>query len=821
MAKEGLKLELRTLIHQAKQKEVPVRKTGLQIIDDINTNQVNLEVIPINGRSLEDRYFLVIFEDVAAIKTPELTPVVKIVSQKDKSANEKQEIIRLNQELENTKEYLRSIIEEQEATNQDLRAANEEILSSNEEFQSSNEELETAKEEIQATNEELNTINDELQHRNLEVTQVSNDLQNLISSTNIPILILGHDFCIRRFTPLAQKILHLIPADVGRPFRDISPTLQIPDLEIQIQEVMSTLKIKEQDVQDQDGHWYNLRIRPYQTIDNKIDGVILILVDIDALKRGMAELQYSHNYTQAIVETVREPLIVLDKSLRVFMANKSFYQMFQTTKAQTEEYLFFELGNGQWNTPQLRMLLLEILPQHIQLQDFEVEHDFERIGHKIMLLNARTMTQLEGSESILLVIEDITDRKRLEADLSCLITQEQSARSAAEAANHAKDEFLAMVSHELRAPLTAILGWTHLLNNNSLPKAKVAQAIEIIDRSAKAQAQLIADLLDISSITSGNFQLNIRPLQLASVIEAAIEVVMIAAEAKQIHITSQLAPGANMVMGDPERLQQVIWNLLINAIKFTPHGGLIDVTLTYDDNQAQITFSDNGCGISSEFLPYVFDRFRQADISKTRSSFGLGLGLSIVQSLVELHDGTIKVASRGKNQGTTFVVQLPLRINSEKATPLIAIQINEVKTSEADIPSLVGVKVLVVDDEADVRQLLTIVLENYGVIVTVAASAQEAIAVITTNPSDYDVLLSDIGMPGEDGYALIRQIRTMSAEAGGHIPAAALTGFDRQVDREEAIAAGFQWHLAKPVKQDQLLSVVATLAGRNQQQNAK
>jgi two-component system, chemotaxis family, CheB/CheR fusion protein len=816
MAKDGLKIELRTAIHQAKQRNLPVKKVGLQVQEGNQIKEVNVEVIPIQARGADERYFLVLFEDVASVETSDVTKTIKTTSHHAKLNSDKQEIIRLNQELENTKEYLRSIIEEQEATNQDLRAANEEILSSNEEFQSSNEELETAKEEIQATNEELNTINDELQHRNTEVMQVSNDLQNLISSTNIPILMLDSDLCIRRFTPLVQSILHLIPADVGRPLRDISPMLQLPDLEEQIREVMDTLTLKEQEVQDQNGHWYDLRIRPYKTIDNKIDGVILILVDIDALKRGMVELQYSHNYNQAIVETVREALIVLDKNLRVFTANQSFYRMFQTTNAETENRLIFELGDGQWNTPQLRLLLLDILPHRAQLQNFEVEHDFEDIGHRIMLLNARTMTQTEGGDSILLAIEDITDRKRLEADLAALMTQEQSARSTAEIANHAKDEFLAMVSHELRAPLTAILGWTHLLNNHSLSKAKVAQALEVIDRSAKAQAQLIEDLLDISSINSGNFQLNIRPLQLTSVIEAAIEVVTIAAEAKQINLHSRLEPGIKMVMGDPERLQQVIWNLLINAIKFTPSGGWINVDLAYINNQAQMTVTDTGCGIDSEFLPCVFDRFRQADISKTRSSFGLGLGLSIVQSLVELHGGTVGVTSLGKDQGTTFTVRLPLRGILPENVSLAAIQINEseVTKPKEDLPSLVGVRVLVVDDEVDVRQLLTVVLEQYGITVTVVTSAQEAIATLTTNPKNYDVLLSDIGMPGEDGYTLIRQIRTMSAEAGGQIPAAALTGFGRKVDHDTAIAAGFQWHLAKPVKQDQLLSVVAALAGR-------
>ncbi len=422
MAKDGLKLELRAAVHQAINHNLAVSKKNLQITDNEGTRQLNFEVIPLPARGVEERYFLILFQAATPAALPPSTEAILTqnadgTTPQPANAASDLEIARLRQELATTKEYLRAIIEEQEVTNQDLRAANEEILSSNEEFQSSNEELETAKEEIQATNEELNTINDEFQRRNHELTQVSNDLQNLISSTNIPILMLGSDLCIRRFTPLAQSILHLIPADIGRPLRDINHALNVPDLESQIQEVINTLKTKEQEVQDQHGHWYDLRIRPYRTLDNKIDGAMIILVDIDALKHGIEQLEYSRNYAQAIVETVREPLIVLDRNLRVFTANQSFYQTFQATTAETEQRLIFDLGNGQWNIPKLRQLLVEILPTNSQLQDFEVEHDFEQIGHKTMLLNARTMTPLEGGDNILLAIEDITDRKISEAAL--------------------------------------------------------------------------------------------------------------------------------------------------------------------------------------------------------------------------------------------------------------------------------------------------------------------------------------------------------------------------------------------------------------------
>jgi two-component system, chemotaxis family, CheB/CheR fusion protein len=420
-------------------------------------------------------------------------------------------------------------------------------------------------------------------------------------------------------------------------------------------------EVTEQEVQDRDGHWYDLRIRPYRTLDNKIDGAMLILVDIDALKHSMEQLEYSRNYAQAIVETVREPLIVLDRNLRVFTANQSFYQTFQATIAETEQRLIFDLGNGQWNIPKLRQLLLEILPTDSQLQDFEVEHDFEQIGHKTMLLNARTMTQSEGGDNILLAIEDITERKRLESELKDTVIQEQSARSAAETANRAKDEFLSMISHELRTPLSAILGWAQLLRTQKFDAVKTDRALETIEHSAKTQDRLIEDLLDVAAITSGKIRLNKSPIQLGSIIQTAIDTVQLSAAAKQIELESSLEHTTETIVGDPDRIGQIISNLLINAIKFTPTGGRIDIKLTYLETIAQIEIGDTGSGISADFLPYIFDRWSQAAPAQNHTNSGLGLGLSIVHSLVELHGGTIAVASPGEAQGSTFTILLPLK----------------------------------------------------------------------------------------------------------------------------------------------------------------
>ncbi|HYW19642.1 MAG TPA: chemotaxis protein CheB [Nodularia sp. (in: cyanobacteria)] len=818
MAKDELRLELHTAIHKAKNREEPVSKSGIIMTDNEQVRQVKIDVVPFKPSGVKAWYFVVLFAS-----TSSSTAILEAVSPPEQSRRRKpnaqdQDINRLKQDLAANKEYLQSIIEEQQATNEDLRAANEEILSSNEELQSTNEELETAKEEIQATNEELNTINDELQRRNIESNQVTNDLQNLFSSINIPILMLGGHLQIRRYTPVAEKIFNLISTDMGRPISDINHNLNIPDLEKQILDVINTLNFKTQEVQDKNGRWYDLRIRPYRTIDNKIDGAVVILVDIDDLKRSSEEIKTSRDYVQAIVDTMREPLMVLDVNLRVISANQFFYDTFQVLPAQTEQRLVYEIGNRQWDIPQLRSLLEEILPYENQFQGLEVEHNFEQIGPKIMRLNARKMTLVDNREMILLVIEDITLHKQFEAERTQLLAQEQSARNAAEAANRAKDEFLSILSHELRNPLNSMLGWANLLQKKQFDQATIDVGLAAIERSAQAQAHLITDLLDISRISVGRLRMDAQKLDLVSVIESAIEVVRFSAEAKNIQIQSQLTPVPKNMVGDANRLQQVFWNLLSNSIKFTPNGGKVTITLDYTDFQAQIQISDTGSGISADFLPYVFERFRQADGSRTRSNPGLGLGLSIVRYLVELHGGTIDAESPGEGKGATFTISLPLQAPKEQISlptstePAACISPLELPMDE--IPSLEEVRVLVVDDQPEIIQLFKTVLEDYGAEMTGVESAKEAMATLIANPGGYDVLLSDIGLPEEDGYSLIRQVRELSPETGGQIPAAAITAYAEYADHREALAAGFQMHIAKPIPPAKLLSIVATLAGK-------
>ncbi|MCC5630310.1 PAS domain-containing protein [Nostoc sphaeroides CHAB 2801] len=670
MVREGLLIELRATIYQAQRQKILVRREGLRIEEGDIAKIINLEVIPFKPGTEKELYFVVLFESAP----PTINNPSTVNPESEDQSDLAQEIVRLRQEIASaiqertaTQEYLQAVIQEQEHINQDLKVANEEILSSNEELQSTNEELETAKEEIQATNEELNTTNEELRSRNMELHQVNNDLTNLLASINIPILILTLDLRIRRFTPMAQRLFNLIPTDAGRPLSDIRANLDVPELETIILEVLDTLSIKELEVRTLGGHWYNLRIRPYRTTENKIDGVVLVLIDIDGLKRNAESLEQARNYAEAIVETVQVPLIVLDSDFRVNKANRSFYETFQVSPSETAQSLIFELGNGQWNLPGLRSLLEDILANDTTIQNLEVEHRFEQIGQKTMLLNGWKIIQQGEAQMILLAIQDISDRKQFELERSKLLAQEQSARQQAEIANRAKDEFLSNLSHELRNPLNTILGWAQLFRTRNLNSSAVIRAWEVIERSARVQAQLIDDMLDISRITSGKLHLNTRLIDLVSVVNAAIESIEFSAEAKSIEIVSEL--NSATVVGDFDRLQQVLWNLLSNAIKFTPAGGRVGIMLEAVYAHAELRVSDTGIGIREDLLPYVFDRFRQGDSSSSKTTQGLGLGLSIVRHIVELHGGTVQAQSPGEGLGTTIAIRLPLRLKPPEITP--------------------------------------------------------------------------------------------------------------------------------------------------------
>jgi PAS domain S-box-containing protein len=415
------------------------------------------------------------------------------------------------------------------------------------------------------------------------------------------------------------------------------------------------------------------------------------------------------------------------------------------------------------------------------------------------------------------IARDITDRRAVEQERDRLLAQERSLRADAERAARLKDEFLATVSHELRTPLNAILGWSTMLGRGSLDKVTGARAIEAIERNAKSQAQLIEDLLDVSRIIAGNLRLDLKTTDLTSVLKRAMDAVQPAADAKEIQLQMVIDPVADQVKGDAARLQQVVWNLLSNSIKFTPAGGRVTVKIDRVDSMSQMAVVDSGEGISADFLPFVFDRFKQADGSSTRKHGGLGLGLAIARHLTEMHGGTISAESPGRDLGATFTIRLPLAIASAISSVFTVDSGNGpspgrvVCTSAVNIPNLQGIRILAVDDEADTRDMLRVVLERFGANVITAASAQDALDVLLTFKPH--VIVSDIGMPEEDGYALIRKIRALPAELGGDVPAIALTGYVRVEERMRALAAGYQMFVPKPVEVGELSEVIAGLVG--------
>jgi signal transduction histidine kinase/CHASE3 domain sensor protein/ActR/RegA family two-component response regulator len=424
------------------------------------------------------------------------------------------------------------------------------------------------------------------------------------------------------------------------------------------------------------------------------------------------------------------------------------------------------------------------------------------------------ITQESGrrhDERDVLLAEELGRRAAMAIDNARLFSLAQGERQRAEEANRLKDDFLATVSHELRTPLTAMLGWMKMLRSGRLPVEKHAKALETVDRNAQAQAQLVEDLLDVSRIVSGKLRLDTQPVELVDVIQAALESVRPAADAKDIQLHLELGTAGSRVMGDPGRLQQVVWNLVSNAVKFSPGGSRVRVLLERGDGAAEVTVVDEGPGIPADFLPHLFERFTQLEGGTTRRHGGLGLGLAIVRHLVELHGGTVRAASDGPGRGATFTVRLPLAAPrpSTGETPSPRRTASFATVRPAHPPSLSARNILVVDDEQDNREVLKVLLEGCGANVVTASSVPEALRALREAPPD--LLVSDIGMPGEDGYSLISQVRALSGEQGGRVPAVALTAYARVEDRTRALTAGFNMHVAKPVEPTELLAILSSL----------
>jgi PAS domain S-box-containing protein len=545
----------------------------------------------------------------------------------------------------------------------------------------------------------------------------------------------------------------------------------------------------------------SLTVSPVKDGDGRIIGASKIARDITEQRLVQEQLR-------AIVDATPECVQIVDPDGLSLFINRAGLSMIEAdsegaVRGKSVLELVAPEHRGEWKTNHDRVCAGEKVSWEFALVDLKgARHWMESHAVPLQLPDGRT--------GQLAVTREVTLQKHLELEREKLLESERWARSEAERASQLKDEFLATVSHELRTPLNSILGWSQLLNVS--PSASdLKQGLEVIERNARAQAQLIADLLDMSRIISGKVRLDVQTTDLSAVIEAVIESIAPAAEAKGIRLRKVLDPQAGTVSGDPTRLQQVVWNLLTNAIKFTPKGGAVDIVLQRMNSHLEIIVHDTGIGIAQESLPVIFERFRQVDSSTTRSQSGLGLGLSIVKQLVELHGGTITAKSAGEGQGATFVVTLPFSPVRRKESGVhpTASKAASLEFGQIDLR---GIKVLVVDDEPDARTLIGRVLTECGAEVFAAESASHGLEqLLSYRPH---VVVSDIGMPVKDGYQFIREVRSLDETKGGRTPAIALTAFARSEDRMRAMLAGYQVHVAKPIEPQELAVTVHTLTRR-------
>lgn len=531
---------------------------------------------------------------------------------------------------------------------------------------------------------------------------------------------------------------------------------------------------------------------------------------------AQAKLQESEARKAAILEAALDCIITIDHTDRIIEFNPAAENTFGYNRADV-------LGRNMAELiipPQLRAAHYRGLARFLEtgegpLLGRRIEVEAVRSDGTTFPVELAITTISTGEQPLFTAyLRDITRRKESEAELERLLESERAARAEAEQANRLKDEFLSTLSHELRTPLNAILGYAQLLQMGEDNSEQIQDGLSVIERNGRIQARIIEDLLDMSRIISGKVRLDIHPVQLEEVIEAALETIRPSADAKEIRLQTLIDSKAGPVLGDFARLQQVVWNLLSNAVKFTPKGGRVQVSLERVNSHLEINVCDTGEGISPEFLPYVFDRFRQADGTTSRTHGGLGLGLAIVKHLMELHGGNVRVKSAGQGQGSTFTATLPLQIvhperSSETRVHPEALSRDRMEPSSF---SLEGLRVLVVDDEPDAQELVKRVLQECQANVRTAGSVDEALSLYEEWMPD--VVLSDLGMPGKDGYELIKLIRMRPEVKGGKVPAAALTAYARTEDRTRAMLAGYQTHVAKPVDPNELIAVVATLGGK-------
>ena len=794
MLREGLMVAVRGALQRAKRDSLPVREEGLRAKVNGQWREVDVVVIPLRGASVAAGSVLVLFEEPAHSIEGRMRQMDEIAKSSAEDAakrrdpeRESKEIARLKQELAATRDYLQSVIEQQEAANEELQSANEEIQSANEELQSINEEVETSKEEIQSSNEELATVNDELQNRNRELSTSNNDMINLLASVQMPIVMLGPDLRIRRITPPAEKLLNLIPADLGRPIADIKLGVEVPDLEALVLEVIETMSAREREVQDRAGRWYLLRVRPYRTLENKIDGAVILFVDVETLKKAEQALRESEARFEVLANNAPVMIWLNDLAGPRFV-NRAYEEFVGAPESEIRN-----AEPSRYVHPDDAVGYLAMYDEALRgRKPFEARARFRRAdGEYRWMKSVGTPRFVDGGEMVGFVgcTFDITDMKEAESALIEL--------------DRGKNEFLAMLAHELRNPLSGVHNASRLLAHTD-DESIIVQARTIIDRQTAHMMRMVNDLLDVSRITHGKIQLSHEPVDIAAVLRRSVETTLGDRQVHQQALTLDLPDKPVWVRGDAMRLDQVFCNLLNNASKFTRRDGRIWVSVERDAPKAKshgeawatVRVRDNGIGIDPALLPRVFELFVQSERSSERARTGIGLGLTLARRLVDLHGGTIEAISAGNSLGSEFVVRIPLLPQAEIPEHAEGRLLRRAATAPR--------RILIVDDNRDCAESLGLMFTLTGHTVKVVHDGGAAPpAAAEFKP---DAVLLDIGLPDMDGYSVARALRENGATRGTLI--VATTGYGRQEDVRKSREAGIDEHMTKPIDPDLLMEYI-------------
>jgi len=716
----------------------------------------------------------------------------------------------MEEELQRTRERLQSTVEQYEASNEELKASNGELQAINEELRSASEELETSKEELQSVNEELTTVSYELKTKVEETAKVNDDLQNFIASTDIATIFVDQGLRIKRFTPRATDIFNIIPGDVGRSLLDITSRLDYPELTEDATAAFESLRVIEREVRTDDGRWYAMRVLPYRTAENRIDGAVLTFIDITGLRSAEERITSSEDQLRRAMEGSREHAIMLmDHEGKVTAWNSGAEKLFgwsaEEMTGQSIERVFTP-EDREAGRPRREMQQAE---QTGRSED--TRWHLTKSGERVFCSGLMSFVKTERFLGYIKIVNDatLTELRRRDENRADMA----EARSEGAASGAMKDEFLAVISHELKNPLNLISVNTELLAR--MPPARESQpiqsALEMIRRAIRGQGKIIDDLLDMSRIRTGKLVLNLEAVDMGGLACSIVEIAGADAASTGLEVTCTQTDEPVMVRADAARLEQIVWNLVSNAIKFTPPGGHVEVRVSADGNFGKLSVHDDGQGIDKPFLSRIFELFGQAPSRALHGKGGLGIGLALVKQLVERQGGRIEVASQGVGQGAAFSIWLPRFEYPAIVSPR--------ELSVANEGAWRGVRVLIADDAVEAAETFGRLLEMDGAEVTVAADGEQALAEFERVRSEqagpgkppFDIVFADIGMPKMDGYELAQRLRALPL--GREVPLVALTGFTRAEDVHRADECGFDAHVGKPLSIGQLTATMQRLLG--------